>query len=197
MPGCPAGAVPRQAFTCATLAEAANHFIDLGEAAAVKELEALAPDHNWNIVGGIHWAERVGWVCRILFTPKGKEPLRAPRYGGHTLPDSTMPLASWPLYPVAASGTSYFVLSEGYSLGGRPEDPKAYLAYCRTKGTFRTQRVPVPTRAQALKDVEQLRQSKAWKAIKWSDRGPNFSYTLPESGTWDLLRGQAERVPAR
>ena len=34
--------------------------------------------------------ERIAWVCRILFQPKGKEPLRGPGYGGLSLPRNSM-----------------------------------------------------------------------------------------------------------
>jgi hypothetical protein len=74
------------------------------------------------------------------------------------LPRITMPLTTWPIYPVAVSGTSYFVLSEGYLVAGEPEDPKEYLRYCRTNGKFRSERVPIPTRVDALKNLETIRK---------------------------------------
>ena len=45
------------------------------------------------------------------------------------------------------------------------------MKYCKDNGVFRKTPVVVPTREQALKDTEQLRQSTAWKAIKWIDNG--------------------------
>src|SRR5207248_2099895 len=101
-----------------------------------------------------------------------------PMYGGLSLPFKTMPHANWPLYPVAASGKSFFVLSEGYSLAGVPEDPKHYLAHCRAEGAFRKHPVPIPTQAEAQRDAKALRQSPPWKAIKWKDSGQGFSYTM-------------------
>jgi hypothetical protein len=181
-------------FTCATLAEAANHYIAVGEKESIKELESLILDWDTDHEGGFSRNERIGWVCRILFEPKEKEPLRGPWFGGHHLPYNTMPLTAWPLYPVARSGSSYFVLSEGYTLRGVPENPKAYLSYCRTKGNFRKERVPVPTKLQALKDAEQLRQSEGWRAIKWNDSGPGWSYTMSENRVWGFIKGQAEKT---
>jgi hypothetical protein len=183
--------------TCATLADAANHFIALGERAAAKELDSLVLDWDTDFHGKFSRNERLGWVCRILFEPKGKEPLRAPAYGGLGLPYKTMPLSNWPLYPVARSGSTYFVLSEGYSLKGSPENPEEYLAYCRTTGRFRTERVQSPTRSQALKVLETLRQSEAWKAIKWKDSGQGFSYTMREDWAWGFIKAQAEKMPER
>jgi hypothetical protein len=186
-------------FTCAALAQAVNHFVALGETTAVWELEDLTldwvKDHE---KAGFSRNERIGWVCRILFQPTEKEPLREPRYGGHSsLPDRSMPLKTWPLYPVASFGKSYFVLSEGYSLRGVAEDPKACLKYCRTEGRFLKDEVPIPTRDQALKDAEELRKSDAWKAIKWKDSGPGFSYTLSEERAWSFIKGQAEAIPTK
>jgi hypothetical protein len=106
-------------------------------------------------------------------------------------------LSSWPLLPVAASGASYFILSEGYLLAGWPENPITYLRYCRTNGTFRTKRVPIPTREQALKDLKQLHQSAAWRALKWSDSTPWGSYTFSEDWTWRYIKVQAEDMPAK
>ena len=180
-------------FTCATLAEAVNHFVDLGEAAAVKKLEALSV--GWSAGGSIGRNERLSWICRILFQPKGKEPLRGPAYGAPELPYLSMPLEKWSLFPVASSGSSFFVLSEGYTLVGQAEEPRDYLKYCRAKGRFRTERVTVPTRAQALTDLEALKNSTAWKAIKWKDSGPGISYEFDEEWSWRFIKAQAESMP--
>jgi hypothetical protein len=175
--------------------EAANHYIALGEAAGIKELESHMLDWGVDHRAGFSNNERLGWVCRIVFQPRGENPLRAPRYGGLSLPWNSVPLTRWPLYPVACSGSTYFVLSEGYTLAGDPEDPKDYLHYCRTQGRFRTERLPVPTRGEALKDLESLGQSAAWKAIKWTDSGQGFYYMLSEEGVWAFMLRQAKKCP--
>jgi hypothetical protein len=177
------GAVPRlfqeKGFTAASFADAVNYFVSLGEEQGVHELKDLAMDHSTDFT--VHsnglWSvnERIGWMCRVLFESKTNALVRPPAFGGLNLPNHTMPFANWPLYPVALSGSTYFVLSEGYSVGGRPEDPKAYIDYCRQTGVFRTKPIAVPTRAQALTDVADLRQSAAWQAIKWEDSGENWS----------------------
>ena len=186
-----------RSFVATDLAAAVNHFIALGEEATVRELSALAPDHDFNrdiVAKGFSVPERVGWVCRILFEPKGDKPLRGPGYGGHSLPHLTMPTSSWPLYPVAASGDSFFVLSEGYILAGVAEDPKQYLVYCRAEGTFRKNPVPVPTRDQARKDVALLHESAVWKAIKWKDSGAGSTYTMSEDWIWRFIQAQADEI---
>lgn len=184
-------------FNCATLSAAVNHYQALGEEAAVKELEGLARDPLTDFGGKFGRNERVGWICRVLFEPTGKEPLRGPRFGAHLLPHHSMPAERWPLYPVAAAGKSYFVLSEGYMLGGVPEPLDDYLAYCRTRGRFRAGPVPVPTRDQALKDADSLHGSDAWKAIRWEDSGPGFSYRFNERWVWGFIQTQADRTPGK
>src|SRR5262245_9647231 len=90
-----------KSFTCATLAEAVNHYVALGEKSALKELDSTTLDWGKDYDAGFSRNERVGWVCRVLFQSKEKESLRGPSYGGHDLPYNSMPLTNWPLYPVA------------------------------------------------------------------------------------------------
>lgn len=191
------GGVPRlfqeKEFTAGSFAEAVNHFVALGEEAAVQELRGLSTNGFFDFKREFSVNERVGWMCRVLFEPKAQG-LRAPRFGGLRLPYHTMPEQNWPLYPVALSGSTYFVLSEGYSLGGMPEDPKAYIQYCRQTGVFRKKPVEVPTKTQALSDASALRQSTAWRAIKWKDSGENWSYTMDEGWTWEFIQKQAESI---
>lgn len=191
------GAVPRlfqeKDFTATSFANAVNHFVALGEDSAVHELQGLATDNFTDFKLGFNVNERVGWMCRVLFETM-TESLRAPRFGALSLPYQTMPDKSWPLYPVALSGSTYFVLSEGYSLGGKAEDPKAYIEYCRQTGVFRKKPVSVPSKTQALQDAAALRPSAAWQAIKWKDSGENWSYTMDEGRTWEFIQKQAEAI---
>jgi len=194
--GC--GAKPRlfqqKAFDSAAIAEAVNYFVSIGEDMAVKELSELTTDGGTDLKRGYSHNERIGWVCRILFQPKGDEPLRPPGFGALDLPYRSMPLKSWPQYPVAHSGSTYFVLSEGYFLAGRAEDPKAYIEYCRQAGVFRKMPVVVPTQPQASVDAALLKESVKWKAIKWKDSGENWSYTFNEGSTWKFIRKQADSI---
>ncbi len=191
------GAVPRlfqeSEFTAASFAEAVNHFVALGEDAAVQELRRLAADSKTDNKHENRVKVRIGWMCRVLFEPK-TESLREPRFGALSLPYKTMPNKSWPLNPVALSGSTYLVLSDGYILGGRAENTKAYIDYCRKSGVFRKKPVSVPTKAQALRDAAALRQSAAWQSIKWKDSGENWSYTMDEGRTWEFIQEQAESI---
>jgi hypothetical protein len=190
-----------QAFTCATLADAVNHFVGIGEDASVRELQELseveAADAEKNRgfnTRGFSINERIAWVCRILFEPKGvpKSPpyLRAPKFGRLDIPEKFMPIWKWPLYPVVLSGSTYFVMGESYSDDNNtPEDTKHYIEYCRENGDFRTTPVKVAGRAQVLKDADALRQSAPWQDIRWED-DTGYSYPMGEQWTWQFIQKQ-------
>jgi prepilin-type N-terminal cleavage/methylation domain-containing protein len=184
-------------FNSAALANAVNHFVAIGEATAILELNTLASEEFEFTHREFSIHERIGWVCRVLFVPRGREPLRQPLYGALRLPYDSMPLERWPLFPVAFSGTTYFVLSEGYELSGRAEPAEYYIAYCRENGTFRRTPVKVPTREQAMKDAAALRQSEAWKAIQWPGSSPEDNETERELQIGKFIQAQAESIPTQ
>lgn len=190
-------------FTCASFAKSINHFVALGENAAVRELYKLAAENNERCDcdekgEGIDRDARIAWICRVLFEPRGSKPLRGPLYGSPGVPYLSMPEEDWPLLPVAKQGLSYFVLSRGYFLAsGAPEEPERYIEYCTSHGTFRKSPVPVPTRAQAIRDALMLQDTPRWSAIKWKDAGHNWSYTYSKAATREFVEGQADRIPGK
>jgi len=195
------------AFTSASFAEAVNHFVRLGEAATVEELKGLAEGRD--LTNGFSVKVRIGLMCRVLFQPQHGEPIRPPAYGflmelgsiglPPGLPSSSWTNISknWPLYPVARSGSTYFVLSESYSFegSGGPEDPMVYIAYCRSHGVFRKTIIPVPSKKAATKDAVALRLSAAWRAIKWTDSGEGYSFHINEDAAWSYIQNQAKSMP--
>jgi hypothetical protein len=185
-------------FTSVTLVDAVNHFVGIGEDASVKELQEIisneAADTNWIFSRGFSVDERIGWVCRILFEPKDGSPLRPPDYGRLNLPQKFMPLDKWPLYPLALSGSTYFVLGENYTADSTPESAEHYIAYCENNGVFRKMPVQLSTKAQAMQDALALRQCKSWQSIKWDD-DHGFSYPLGERWTWGFMQNQIKSLP--
>ena len=185
-------------FNSATLAAAVNRYVAIGEEATLKELQqASAQESSKNefFAGkGYSVNERIGWVCRILYEPRGSYPLRAPKFGALSMPEKTMPAKKWPLYPVAFSGSTYVVLKQGYTINGTPEDLAHYLAYCKVNGTFRKTPIPLPTKERAEQDVANLRQSESWQAIKWEDDN-GFSFPMGEQWTWAFIQNQARAIP--
>ena len=190
-----------RSFTCAIFAEAVNHYVALGEEKTVQEFEKLCEDKGARQQHDFSMNKRLGWLCRALFASKDKTALRPPRFGALNLPmDLTMrskaaPYKEWPLYPVALSGSTYFILAEGYYLGGVDEPLTNYLAYCRTKGIFRKKAVVVSKREEALHDSLRLRHSAAWQALKWQMTAPEVRIILNEESAWKFIQNQAESVP--
>jgi hypothetical protein len=196
------GEVPKlfsqKSFTSASIAEAVNRYVAIGEAASAKEMEQLAAQENAEDGGflgkGFSINERIGWVCRILYEPKGHSPLRAPKFGVLPLPQKTMPAEKWPLYPVAVSGSTYVILQQGYTPNGTPEEMAHYLAYCRKNGAFRTTPVEIPSKEQAEKDIANIRQSAQWQAIQWQNKDDSFSLPMGEELTWAFIKGQTRNL---
>lgn len=191
-----------RSFSPAMLAEAVNYYVALGEVGAYNELSALSlsvsratsPDAR-------ETRNRISWVVRILFEPV-EMPLRRPLYEGLAVPSSmytTWPVganpvsADWPLFPVALSGSTYFVLSNTpeFSSVGEAESATHYLEYCRLNGKFRRKPVPVPTRENVVSDAEALLDSAAWKAIRWDEESRAFEY---EAGIRAFIRLQIDAL---
>jgi hypothetical protein len=185
-------------FNAATLAQAANHYIDLGEAGAIIALKALDERREANIDRELEPTdERIGWICRIIFQGKEGKPLRQPGFGRLSLPHLTMPLERWPLYPVVESDGVFFVMSRGYWIFGRPEQASAYIDYCSTEGEFRKTKVGVPTHDEAVNAFNTLKGSDRWKMIEWIAQGPGPKYKIKEDLVLRQIEEQATSIPKR
>jgi hypothetical protein len=113
-------------FTCRDLSEAVNYFVQLGELKAILELQRLGEDdgtdpHRFERI------ERLSWLCRILYERKDGKAIPMPAFGALSLPP--IPSKDWPLCPVVKSGSSYFVLTEGYTSAGYPEPLDKYIEH--------------------------------------------------------------------
>lgn len=184
-------------FTCADFAETVNYYVDLGETAALADFAMRESDGEKYSRKGFDLTGRIVMLCRVLYEPKSTQPLRDAMMGAFELPYMSMPASKWPMYPVTKAGQSYFVLSDGRILGGRAETLSNYLKYCAGSGVFRTKKVRVPTRAEAMSDVQLLHSSEAWKEIKWKWKGdPGNYYDFSEDWTWKYILKQASTIPA-
>lgn len=163
-------------------AEGANELIAMGESKAARWLL----DTNQPQVRACH-------MLRLLYTSKTKAPLRAPMLGGLVLPTKSMPLTSWPEYPMVIQDGVIFELASGYMLGGGPgESVAGYLAYCQKEGKFRAKPFKVPGPKIAEKAVARLTSSSRWKAIEWSYKSPSETYNISEKTIVDLLKSQTK-----
>jgi hypothetical protein len=197
-----------KAFSCASLAEAVNHYVNIGEDATVRELYQIAEGTSSTngLPLNVPTDARIGAICRILFQQQRTETIRPPAYGWLSdlenigLPSVFSPSSwtniskNWPLYPVATSGSCYFVLSESYSFQGfgGPENPKDYVAFSRRHGVFRKILLHVPTRKEAMEAAANLRKSNEWKSIKWTDSGEG--YAIRGNGGGMDFHSKASRV---
>ena len=84
----------QQSFNSRDLAQAVNYFVAMGEERTAKRFAALASDFHsdWKREQRTYFSlnSRLSWMCRILFEPEGKEPLREPWYGELALPHHSM-----------------------------------------------------------------------------------------------------------
>lgn len=191
-------------FTSADFAEAVNHFVALGEDGALKELEQLASEggsyHVYQVgeKEGFYYPERVGWMCRVLFEGRDGQALRSPKFGVlDQLPPSDLMVTNWPQFPVARSGSTYFVLWEGdITISGEIglDDPKNYIEYCRQNGVFRQKRITVPAKKKALKDLAALKTSAAWRSIKWTYYYNGSTAVLDEGIVWKFIESQVNGI---
>lgn len=174
-------------FTCRDLSEAVNYFVQLGEMKAIFELQRLGEDdetdpHRFERI------ERLSWICRILYERKDGKAIPMPWFGALFLPP--MSSKDWPLCPVVKSGSSYFVLSEGYLLAGYPEPLDEYIERCRSAGKFRTATVPVPKFEESTKDLDELLRSDKWAAIRWDYRDDRRFPPRGEASSIEFLKQQ-------
>jgi hypothetical protein len=187
----------QKSFTATDLAEAVNFYVLMGETAALSDFIRLSkrqvdPDPYLSSTG-FDVNERIGWLCRILYQPHGHSSLRPPKFGILPLPQKTMSPDNWPLFPVALSGSTYFVLKQGYTPDGTPESLTHYLAYCRAHGDFRKSPIVVPTRQQALADAAKLHQSAPWLAIQWYNER-DYSFPMGEQLAWSFVQNQGSGI---
>jgi hypothetical protein len=179
----------RKIPNCREWAEAANYYIELGEAAGLARLKRDASKHRGS---PLYPNERAAHLCRILFEPKGSMPLRPPALGALALPYESMSLNNWPEFPMVAQDGVWFMLAEGYELGGHAEPLDKYTAYCQAAGRYRTAPVKVPTTADAQAAFETLLGSNRWKSVKWSHKSVGRVYTYDSNSVIRDLRRQSE-----
>ena len=173
----------------------ANVLIAAGQDAACASLERVGgvqrefPENN-------RVNERVCLLCRLLFVPQSNSvPLRPPWLGGpELLPWHSMKDEDWPDSPFVIAESVPLSISSGYSLEGNPESARRYIAYCKSNGVFRAKMFPIPTRISASNALQQVLTSPAWKALKWQDSGPTWTYKLSEDHAKEGLWSQVGNI---
>lgn len=134
--------------TSANLATAVNYFVNLGEEKSATALAAIVSKRTFS--NKIDLDFRVACVSRILWR-NAKKPIMPPRlgfYGGGVSidPRNQSELEKWPLFPVAKSGVSYFIVVNG-GRGGTGQSSNLnvdYIQHCKRTGTFLTKKSRYP-----------------------------------------------------
>lgn len=176
-------------LACQDWASLANSYIAMGEEKAMAGLiERSKRTQN----GGdrINFNTRTCLMARLLFEPKGSEPLRGPRIGAFMLPNQSMPLKDWPTYPFVIQDGVAFLMSESLAGTGIPESCTQYITYLQKEGRFRTKEYLVPSKEQAEAALTALYSTPRWHKVEWSYKGRAGSYSLTPSVVTDYLTKQ-------
>ncbi len=177
--------------------QSANTFISAGQTAACAALEKAAKTER-SFREHCEVDQKICHVCRLVFKPKnGGGILRAPMLGASDLlPFGSMKESDWPDMPFAIVNGVPLSMSSGYSLFGQAEKAEDYLAYCVSKGDFRTELFALPTSETASNALVKVSRSSAWKKLKWKDSGTGWSYVMHEddakSELWQQVKNMAE-----
>ena len=170
-------------------AQIANDYMAKGEEKACAELIEKS-QRKFDPAHPIDPNVRASFVVRLIFQPRAKTPLRPPGLGGLPLPEKSMPLRSWPLYPFFQTRGVLFLMWEGYVLAGLPEPCSSYIAYCKKEGKFRKAPYNVPSAGQTNLALTAFLKSSQWTGIKWSFKSPSYSYNYPPQMIEGYLKQQ-------
>jgi hypothetical protein len=178
-------------YDAATLALTVNHYIGLGETAALADLRQRAVKIERKAYSSQSLQEtRIAHVAHILWGSSG-DALRGRADGAYMdLPYLSMPPAAWPYYPMVRSGQTFFVMSEFRILAGVAEPIGDYLDYCQREGRFRRSALAVPTRDQAIKDLNALQASPRWRALRWKENVGHTKYQLHADWVVNTMKQQ-------
>lgn len=175
-------------FSSADLARSANKYIAMGEKKAVQSLKKLALETRAS-KQGMQINTRITWICRMIFEAKEK-PIRRPLVGALMIPINGNDAARWPLFPLAKSGETFFVLGQAGFGTGIPEGADKYIEYCQHNGKFRKAPLTIPEQQRAQKDLKKLKDSKRWQEINWKTANPKAT----EAWFWKSIAEQARSI---
>jgi len=158
------------------LVKVVNYLRSLGKEKAIHELREFVKRTNSK---GDGKRNGVFLVCRCLFAnPEGWVP---PNIGREFPPLADESIEKWPYFPLAFSDGVPFLITQGYSLGGRGEQSERLLDAC---GKLQLVRKDLPTTGYD-------------EAVRTLIKDAKFSETFPEDETRKrvsaMLLKQAER----
>lgn len=131
----------------AELVRAVNVLRTLGKQkalAALREyLESAAESDQLELdPANIETGDRNGvfWIVRLLFEPaRAGARIPEPMLGAPSPSPDAADRELWPLFPIELADDIPFMLVEGWTLAGRPEDPSSHLVWAERYGVLRAQ----------------------------------------------------------
>jgi hypothetical protein len=102
-------------------------------------------------------------LCRMLYTPKATGEFRRPLIGAAHFLGGT-DYAEWPLEPIELVDGVPFLITRGYSLGGKAEPSESYLKYCIEHCAWNGAKFNPRTEKAKQKALDKLLTSPKWKA---------------------------------
>jgi hypothetical protein len=128
---------------------AAERLQAMGKEKAAKLLRQLAAKDNK------YPFTRTLVLCRMLFKPRPKSSFRRAKVGEASFVGRTED-KDWPSEPVEVVQGVPFLVATGYSLGGLPEPPVAYVRYCEKACDWNTERFKPRSKKEKRKALETL-----------------------------------------
>jgi len=96
-------------------------------------------------------------LCRMLFVARKDRVFRAPAFGMPNNCPRSDGSYDWPLEPIAIVDGVPFLITNGYTIAGKPESGAQYLEYCVSECAWNPERFGMPS-AQGLHEAyERLR----------------------------------------
>jgi hypothetical protein len=129
------------------------------------KLQALGKDKATKTL--LHFAKnrdrdnQVIVLCRMLFKQKGQRDFRRPLIGAAHFLGGT-DYENWPLEPIELVDDVPFLITRGYSLGGRAEPAESYVKYCIQNCDWNNAEFKL--KAEKEKALDKLLASPKWKA---------------------------------
>jgi hypothetical protein len=101
-------------------------------------------------------------LCRMLYTPKAKGEFRRPLIGAAHFLGGT-DYAAWPLEPIELVDGVPFLITRGYSLGGKAEPAESYVMFCIEHCDWNSVQFKSKTEKEKQKALDKLLASPKWK----------------------------------
>lgn len=140
-------------YTCNSYLELANYIQTFDQTEAIEILKNFAKTGKYE--------DQIIILTKMLFQAKEDSVLRRPMIGAAGFAGNT-DYEDWPLEPIEIINDIPFLITSGYSLGGRPESSIMYLEYCIKNGEWTKNNYSVKNIKELKYGLKLLFTSKKW-----------------------------------